>query len=161
MPSEFIIKNKIPWNILDLLQIFLSIYHHFQTNIFVFFLHQWKYKKQESIPVEWVSPAIVDVTGEGGASFLGVLPSQGGFLPGGVHHVTYAIMHLMLPVCCLLTNWDPPTVQLLIYCWLVMWPARHPGIPTPPWTEFLTYASENITLPQTSFAGSKNHRCSL
>ena len=23
----------------------------------------------------------------------------------------------------------------------------------PPWTEFLTHASENITLPQTSFAG--------
>ena len=27
----------------------------------------------------------------------------------------------------------------------------------PPWTEFLTYASENITLPQTSFAGGKKH----
>ena len=26
----------------------------------------------------------------------------------------------------------------------------------PPWTEFLTHASENITLPQTSFAGGKN-----
>ena len=26
---------------------------------------------------------------------------------------------------------------------------------TPPWTEFLTHASENITLPQTSFAGRK------
>ena len=25
--------------------------------------------------------------------------------------------------------------------------------PHPPWTEFLTHASENITLPQTSFAG--------
>ena len=30
-----------------------------------------------------------------------------------------------------------------------------PGTP-PLWTEFLTHASENITLPQTSFAGSKN-----
>ena len=31
--------------------------------------------------------------------------------------------------------------------------ARHAGIPppTPLWTEFLTHASENITLPQTSF----------
>ena len=29
-------------------------------------------------------------------------------------------------------------------------------IPSPPWTEFLTHASEYITLPQTSFAGSKN-----
>ena len=25
--------------------------------------------------------------------------------------------------------------------------------PPPPWTEFLTHATENITLPQTSFAG--------
>ena len=31
------------------------------------------------------------------------------------------------------------------------------GVPAwrvpPPWTEFLTHANENITLPQTSFAG--------
>ena len=27
---------------------------------------------------------------------------------------------------------------------------------SPPWTEFLTHASENITLPETSFAGGKN-----
>ena len=34
-------------------------------------------------------------------------------------------------------------------------PAMHAGItpPSPLWTEFLTHASENITLPQTSFAG--------
>ena len=30
------------------------------------------------------------------------------------------------------------------------------GTPSPLWTEFLTHASENITLPQTSFAGGKN-----
>ena len=36
-------------------------------------------------------------------------------------------------------------------------PARHAGIPhPPPCTEFLTHATENITLPQTLFAGSKN-----
>ena len=37
-------------------------------------------------------------------------------------------------------------------------PAMHAGIPPPPysWTEFLTHATENITLPQTSFAGNKN-----
>ena len=38
-----------------------------------------------------------------------------------------------------------------------------PGTP-PLWTEFLTHAYENITLPQTSFAGGKNCRhisCSL
>ena len=29
-------------------------------------------------------------------------------------------------------------------------------LPLPLWTEFLTHASENITLPQTSFAGGKN-----
>ena len=56
----------------------------------------------------------------------------GGCLTWGVYHVTYPIMHLMLPVCCLHTNWDPRAVQLLIYCWLVMWPARHAGIPPPP-----------------------------
>ena len=74
----------------------------------------------------------------------------------GVYHVTYPIMHLMLPACCLLTNWDPPTVQLLIYCWLIRWPARHAGIPHPPlWTEFLTHASENITLPNFVAGGNK------
>ena len=31
-----------------------------------------------------------------------------------------------------------------------------PGQVLPPWTEFLTHASENITLPQTSFAGGNN-----
>ena len=93
---------------------------------------------------------------QGGASFPvggASLPGGEAYFPGGGYHVTYPIMHLMLPVCCLLTNWDPPTVQLLIYCWLVMWPAWHAGFPPSPWTEFLTHASENITLPQTSFAG--------
>ena len=32
-------------------------------------------------------------------------------------------------------------------------PATHAGIPPPLWTEFLTHTSENIILPQTSFAG--------
>ena len=37
-------------------------------------------------------------------------------------------------------------------------PAMHAGIPSPPlpWTEFLTQATKNITLPQTSIAGGKN-----
>ena len=30
--------------------------------------------------------------------------------------------------------------------------------PPPLWTEFMTHASENITLPQTSFAGGENER---
>ena len=34
--------------------------------------------------------------------------------------------------------------------------AAPPGGSTPLWIEFLTHTSENITLPQTSFAGGKN-----
>ena len=34
--------------------------------------------------------------------------------------------------------------------------SQHALWQTPPWTKFLTHASENITLPQTSFAGGKN-----
>ena len=48
---------------------------------------------------------------EGGFSIPGGSPSggsglsiRGGFSIWGVYHVTYPIMHLMLPVCCLLTN---------------------------------------------------------
>ena len=33
--------------------------------------------------------------------------------------------------------------------------------PPPPWTEFLTHATENITLPQTSFAGGNYCHCNL
>ena len=40
--------------------------------------------------------------------------------------------------------------------WGYTWSRGAPGQVLPPWTEFLTHASENITLPQTSFAGSKN-----
>ena len=29
-------------------------------------------------------------------------------------------------------------------------------LPPPPWTEFLTHATENITLPKTSFTGGNN-----
>ena len=43
----------------------------------------------------------------GGVSILGGLSIRGGPPSGGVYHVTYPIMHLMLP-------------------------AMHPGIPTPP-----------------------------
>ena len=35
------------------------------------------------------------------------------------------------------------------------WPPKKPRSPPPPWTELLTHASENITLPQTSFEGGK------
>ena len=36
--------------------------------------------------------------------------------------------------------------------------SQHALRQTPLWTEFLTHATENITLPQTSFAGGKNIR---
>ena len=71
---------------------------------------------------------------------------------------------------------DPPPGQTQLPPWVWAWrPARYAGIPPPgylqgmlgyylqcmlgyhhphpPWTEFLTHASENITLPQTSSAG--------
>ena len=79
------------------------------------------------------------VSGQVGVSAEGV--AGGGVCPGGCLpgrcHVTYPIIHLMLPVCCLHTNWDPATVELLIYCWLIMWPARYTGIDTLPllWTD--------------------------
>ena len=45
---------------------------------------------------------------------------------------------------------DPPDQTSQPPPWVWAWrPARHAGIPPPPpWTEFLTHASENITLPQ-------------
>ena len=53
------------------------------------------------------------------------------------YHVTYPIMHLMLPVCCLHTNWVSTPVQLLIYSVTQV----HVGIhPPPPWTEWQTGA---------------------
>ena len=37
-----------------------------------------------------------------------------------------------------------------------MWYSSYTEADTPLWTEFLTHATENITLPQTSFAGGNN-----
>ena len=85
----------------------------------------------------------------------GVCPgvSAWGCLPRGVSAQGVCAMW-PIPSCiwCYLYAAFSPTET---NCWLVMWPARHAGIPPPPppWTEFLTHASENITLPQTSFAG--------
>ena len=75
-----------------------------------------------------------------------------GVWPGGVYLVTYPIMHLMLSVCCLHTNWDTSSVHLLIYCCLVMWPARHTGIPTPPLNR-MTDRCKIIPCPKLPFAG--------
>ena len=64
----------------------------------------------------------------GGCTCLGGVPARGVYLPGGL----------------------PARGGV---------PAQR-GVPAqvlpPPWTEFLTHATENITLPQTSFAGGKN-----
>ena len=119
--------------------------------------------QQECIPVgcvlsaHWPYP-IGDVSPGGGRSVQGGVCPEGvcpgaGDCPRGVctqevYHVTYPIMHLMLPVCCLCSNWDWRAMQLLILCWSCDL-ARHAGIYTPTlWTEFLAHACENITFPQ-------------
>ena len=67
-----------------------------------------------------------------------MLCSRGGVpAPGGGY---------LLPVGCLLP-WG------LVLGGVV---SQHALTETPPWTEFLTHAYENITLPQTSFAGCNN-----
>ena len=51
-------------------------------------------------------------------------------------------MHASYYACTLAIHAPPPRIHR---------PATH--APPPPWTEWLTHASENITLPQTSFVG--------
>ena len=65
----------------------------------------------------------------GGVVLGGCGPRRGvpGGVSGGCYHVTYPIMHLMLPVCCLHTNRDSTLVQLLIYCWpIACWDTTPP-----------------------------------
>ena len=52
----------------------------------------------------------------------------------------------------------PGDLQGMLRCWDTTCNACWNTTPPPPhaWTEFLTHATENITLPQTSFAGGKN-----
>ena len=109
----------------------------------------------------------------GGVSAPGGVCSQGVYLPGetclgGVPAQGCTMWPVPSYIWCYPYAAPSPTEThqqcscLYIYCWLVMWPASHAGIlpPTPPhpppqWTEFLTQASENITL--TNFvAGGKN-----
>ena len=73
---------------------------------------------------------------------------------------------------------DPPELPPWLWAWtrspsisplavgLETPPPHDQAPPSPPWTEFLTHPSENITLPQTSFAGGNyclklkfNHKC--
>ena len=45
-------------------------------------------------------------------------------------------------------------MTIVIKC--VLFIVLHWDRPPPPWTDFLTHATENITLPQSSFEGGKN-----
>ena len=67
---------------------------------------------------------------------VGCVPPAAVAVPGGLHQATPQSRHPM--------GADTPPE------------ADTPREQTPPlWTEFLTHAYENITLPQTSFAGGK------
>ena len=96
----------------------------------------------EGVPVQWGTYQSGTCLG---VYLPGVYLPRGCTCPGDVYHVTYPIMHLMLSVCCLHTNWDTSTVHLLIYCCLVMWPARHARIQPPPPRCGQTDACKNIT----------------
>ena len=86
----------------------------------------------------------------GGREVLWTLILGGGgvwpYILGGAH-VTYPIMHLDLPLCCLLTNWDWTPVQLLIYCLpSACWDRSHGHIsPPPPLSDRMTNTCKNIT----------------
>ena len=94
-------------------------------------------EKQECIPVGCVPPArwpyLAECSARGGVCSRGV-SAPGGVCSGG----------------CLLPGG--------VCSWGGMWhPSMHWGRHAPPpWTEFLTHAYGNITLPQTSFAGGNN-----
>ena len=93
-------------------------------------------KEQECIPVGCIPPAAVVVGG-----CLHQVPSQTRPPPGPV---------------------TPPGADTPLDPGTRLAPGTPPGQtplrdqPLPLWTEFLTHASENITLPQTSFAGGNN-----
>ena len=111
---------------------------------------------QECIPVGCVPPTTVVVGGSGGGS----ASVHAGIDPPWVWAWRPPLVWA----------WRPPGQTPQLSPWVWAWkPARHAGIPPsdaamhagippppPPWTEFLTHATENITLPQTSFAGGNN-----
>ena len=104
------------------------------------------FDKQECIPVGCVPPAVVAVCwgGVGGVC----LSACWDIPPPGVGLETPQPYPSTSPW---VWAWRPPPGQTpqpppLVWAWR---PARHAGIlPLPLWTEFLTHASENITLPQ-------------
>ena len=78
--------------------------------------------------------------------------------PSRGSHVTYPIVHLMLPVCSPDTNWwlwlDAAAYILLSQCIMgkVTWdPPHRVGQ-----TDWQTNTTENITFPQTTYAGGKH-----
>ena len=118
--------------------------------------------EQECIPVGCVPPACCPylphalfpggIPGPGGCTWSqGGVPGPGGgcLVPGGVPGPREGVPG---------RGWVPgpgggvPDPRGCTWSPGVYLPRYSP----PPWTEFLTHASENITLPQTSFAGGKN-----
>ena len=114
-----------------------------------------KNNQQECIPVGCVLPAHLVVS----ATHAHILPR----MPPAMHTphdacppTTHAPCHAWPPChSCLPCHACPPL------------PHTHPAMHAPrchacpPWTETLTHATQNITLPQTSFAGGKNPMCDL
>ena len=90
--------------------------------------------KQDCIPVGCIPPAcwpyLPACTAQGGAWSKGGVWSGGCLLGGCLVGGVWGLLGGMV--------------------------SQHALRQTPPWTEFLTHATENITLPQTSFAGGKN-----
>ena len=84
-----------------------------------------------------------------GVPAQGELPAQGGLPLGGVPAGGYTCLGVYLP------SRGVPTRRVYLPGGVPARGCTCPGTP-PLWTEFLTHATENITLPQTSFAGGNN-----
>ena len=106
--------------------------------------------KQECIPVGCVPPAAVAVGGGAGQFPLNFPPWVWAWtrsLLTSPLGVGLDQIPLNFPLGCG-SGPDPPQLPPWLWAW------RPPDQAPPPlWTEFLTHASENITLLQTSFAG--------
>ena len=89
----------------------------------------------------------------GGACPGGVPARRGGCLPGGGGGVPCDLSHDAFDVTCMLPphqlrpNTSAAAYIVLAHCML--------GYTTPPPVDRMTHTYENITLPQTSFAGGK------
>ena len=91
----------------------------------------------------------------GGCLPRGVVSAGGGCVSCDLSHHAFDVTCMLPPHQLRLTSSAAAYILLVGHvtckaCW-----DTHP----PLWTEFLTHAYENITLPQTSFAGGKNRKC--